>query len=219
MEKDLADLFKQHEENYRQAVSDLIQNNTSVLVDEDIVSLIKKPPLDSMDLLRAKFLDLAKKNKTVLNTEQLDILLEQYRSMLIECCGEIKKERITELQAKTKSVSLKNKNLIKINKKDFVGINKKMKSIMKQKLVESYEITILKNMDLLFHDSVSIELKNKIKDDFSKYILGVYQKQLIESIELKILVKDTTLMNRAKEQGERYLFTLDNSRLLNDFES
>ena len=33
-----------------------------------------------------------------------------------------------------------------------------------------------------------------------------YFKQLLESIELKVLVKDTTLFNGIKEQSERYLF-------------
>ena len=30
------------------------------------------------------------------------------------------------------------------------------------------------------------------------------------------MVKDTTLINIIREQGERYLFTLNNSRILND---
>ena len=33
---------------------------------------------------------------------------------------------------------------------------------------------------------------------------------------MKILVKDTTLINTVKETTDRYLFTLSNSRLLND---
>ena len=41
---------------------------------------------------------------------------------------------------------------------------------------------------------------------------------MLENIDIKILVKDTTLINGAKEQAERYLFTLNNSRLLNDLD-
>ena len=37
-----------------------------------------------------------------------------------------------------------------------------------------------------------------------------------ENIDIKILVKDTTLINGVKEQSERYLFTLENSRLFNE---
>jgi hypothetical protein len=32
-------------------------------------------------------------------------------------------------------------------------------------------------------------------------------------VDIKILVKDTTLINGVKEQSERYIFTLENSRL------
>ena len=52
---------KQHIETYKNAVRENILNNTNVLVDEDIMSLLKKPPLDSMDFIKSKFLDLAKK--------------------------------------------------------------------------------------------------------------------------------------------------------------
>ena len=41
-------------------------------------------------------------------------------------------------------------------------------------------------------------------------------KQLLENIDIKILVKDTTLINSSKEQAERYLFTINNSRLFDD---
>ena len=39
---------------------------------------------------------------------------------------------------------------------------------------------------------------------------------MIENVDIKILIKDTTLMNLVKEQTERYLFTISNSRLFKD---
>ena len=39
---------------------------------------------------------------------------------------------------------------------------------------------------------------------------------LLDNVDFKILVKDTTLANGVKEQGERHLFTLNNSRILNN---
>ena len=51
--------------------------------------------------------------------------------------------------------------------------------------------------------------------DISKFNKEIYQKQLISNIDNKILVKDTTLINATREQTERYLFTINNSRLLN----
>ena len=56
-------------------------------------------------------------------------------------------------------------------------------------------------------------------DDISKYVKGNYQKQLMENFDIKILVKDTTLINGTKEQGERYLFTLNHSHLFQDLDS
>ena len=97
MKEELNGFRQQHEMSYRNAILDTIKNNTEVLVNQDIVSLFQKPPLDSMDLLRTKFLNLAKKNKIVLNTEGLGYLLNQYRSYLLDCCDEIKNIRIDTL--------------------------------------------------------------------------------------------------------------------------
>jgi hypothetical protein len=198
---------------------DNIKNNTDVLVDQDITSLLKKPPLDSMDLIREKFLDLAKKNKIVLNTEELGVLLDNYRTYLLNCCESIKDIRLLELNEKVEKASLKKEGeLIKINKKDFTSINKKIKKLLKDTLIEGYDVCILKNIDMVFIE-VEDSVKERIIDDISKYIKGNYQKQLLENLDIKILVKDTTLMNGTKEQGERYLFTLNHSRLLNEMDS
>lgn len=218
--EDFNRFLEQHEDNYRQAVLDNIQNNTDVLVDQDIMSLLKKPPLDSMDLIRTKFLDLAKKNKIVLNTEELGILLDNYRKYLMDCCEEIKNIRILELRSKVEKYSLnKGNDTIKINKKDFTNINKKIKKLLKDKLVEGYDICILDKIETVFLENVEATVKEKIIEDLSKYVKGNYQKQLMENFDIKIMVKDTTLINGTKEQGERYLFTLNNSRLLNDLDS
>lgn len=214
---DLEKFRLQHEDNYRQAILDNIRNNTDVLVDQDIVSLLRKPPLDSMDLIKSKFLDSAKKNKIVLNTDELGKLLDNYRKYLLKCCDEIKNIRISELGSKVKKEKLeKSTDIIKINKKDFTNINKKIKKIIKDKLSIGYETYILKKFDSVFLDDTNETIKKKVMDDVSKYINGTYQKQLLENFDIKILVKDTTLINIAKEQGERYIFTLNNSRLLND---
>ena len=55
-------LKQQHFDSYKRSVTDIIENNTRLLVNEDINSLIKKPPLDSMDKIKNKFLNIAKKN-------------------------------------------------------------------------------------------------------------------------------------------------------------
>ena len=59
------DIRNQHIVNYKNTIIEVIKNNTNSLVDDDIMSLIRKPPLDSMDLIQSKFLSMAKKNKIV----------------------------------------------------------------------------------------------------------------------------------------------------------
>ena len=128
----LEEFKKQHLDNYKKAILELVNNNTDVLVDEDIMSLIRKPPLDSMDLIKSKFLDLAKKNKIVLEAVKLDELLEEYRNIIIKVCGSIKKERVSILSKVVSNTSLeKETDVIKFNKKDFNDINKNIKKILK----------------------------------------------------------------------------------------
>ena len=218
MSEELDNFLEQHKDNYKKAVLDNIKNNTDALVDQDITSLLKKPPLDSMDSVKTKFFDLAKKNKIVLNDEELTKLLDNYRKKLLKKCVEMKKIRISSLSNVVNGQKLiKNTDIIKINKKDFAGINKDIRKILKDSVVDDFQNNVLKKLDVIFLDNTSDTVCSKIKEDMFKYIKGNYQKQLFENFDIKIMVKDTTLINSTKEQAERYLFTLNNSRLLNDF--
>lgn len=210
----LEEFKKQHLENYKKAIIELISNNTDVLVNEDIMSLLRKPPLDSMDFIKSKYLDLAKKNKIVLNTIKLDNMLDAYRSDVIKCCDEVKAIRIKSLEDIVKNMRFsKETDIIKFNKKDFNDINKKVKKAMKVQLQESVEKMVIKKADTIFSKDVDENIKKKICDEVVKFVKGPYQRQLLENVDFKILVKDTTLTNSAKEHGERHLFTLANSRL------
>lgn len=92
---DSIDKFKkQHLNNYKNAVIELIKNNTRVLFENDINSLIVKPPLDSMDVIKVKFLDIAKKYKIILDTNELTSILDNYRDNLIKCLNKLKKDQI-----------------------------------------------------------------------------------------------------------------------------
>ncbi|MBQ8535766.1 MAG: hypothetical protein IJ463_08795 [Bacilli bacterium] len=208
---------KQHIETYKNAVRENILNNTNVLVDEDIMSLLKKPPLDSMDFIKSKFLDLAKKNKIVLNTEELSKILDNYRKYLLKCLADIKKLRVDTLTEIIGKVDFsKDSDVIKVKRGDFNNINKEIKKSINTYLSDGLDKQILKNIKNVFKDDVEEVAKNKIVTDITKYIKGAYHKQLIENLDMKILVKDTTLINTVKETTDRYLFTLSNSRLLND---
>lgn len=210
----LEEFKRQHIGNYKNAILENIKNNTNVLVDEDIMSLLKRPPLDSMDSIRSKFLDLAKKNKVVIDTNNLDNMLEKYRKDVIECCRSIKVYRIEELSNKVESINFeKDTDIIKLNKKDFISINKKIKKLIKDKIKESVDKTIVNNVNSLFTGGVSDDIKKRLSSEVVKFFSGIYQRQLLENVDIKVLVKDTTLVNSVKEQAERYLFTLENSRI------
>ncbi len=216
MEDTLLKFREQHLNNYRLAILETIKNNTNVLVDEDLMSLIKKPPLDSMDVIKSKFLDLAKKNNVVLNIEVLDQMMDKYRKDLAKSGSLVKKERLDILSDLINNYKFeKDTDIFKIRKKDLEVVNKKIKKILKDDLKEYVEKDIVKNIKKIFVD-VEDEVKlKKIVDDITKFVNGMYQRQLLENVDIKILVKDTTLINGVKEQSERYLFTLENSKLFN----
>lgn len=214
MDKNIADIKQQHLDSYRQALLDTIQNNTNVLV-EDITSLIRKPPLDSMDVLRSKILDSAKKNKIVVDTNHLNTLLEDYRNHLISCCDEIKRIRYELLSKVILRKKIKDEEVFQLFKKDFTSVNKDIKNTFKNQFENSFEV-LIKQYDYLFDSSVSDEIKEKMVEEITKFYHGNYRKQLLENFDIKVMVKDTTLINSVKEQSERYLFTLNHSRLFND---
>ncbi len=213
-EDTLKKLKQQHYQTYKHAIIDNINNNTSVLCDEDIMSLLKKPPLDSMDSIKMRFLTLAKKNHIVLNTESLTFLVDEYRSNLIKCVKKVKRLRIDNLVVLISSFE-KNEAIIKILKKDFNVINKKIKAIIKEQYNNASN-KFLNNINSVFLANISEDIKNKLTQDMTKFVNITYERQLMENIDIKILIKDMTLISLVKEQTERYLFTLENSRLFKD---
>lgn len=205
-----------HVTNYRKALIEIIVNNTNALFDEDISSLLKKPPLDSMDVIKTKFLDLAKKNKIVLNAETLTKMVDTYRDKCLKLCSKLKDLRVDELTNKVNDFVLeKDTDTIKLAKKDFSVIDKKIRSEFKELVKDSLEKEVFSKIDKLFSKDVDEQLIKKITTEAMKFINNNYQKQLLENIDFKILVKDTILISSFKEQGERYLFTLENSRIFN----
>ncbi len=219
MNDSLKQLKRQHIDNYKNAIIDIITNNTNVLVDEDIMSLLRKPPLDSMDLIKSKFLDLAKKNSTILNTEELSNLLDNYRDKLMKEMASIKTIRIKELTKSIDSIKYEDNEVFKLNKKDFVKVDKDIKKILKDQLNDSFDKYILKNINKVFSNDIDSNVKNNIVSNMTKYVNGTYQRQLLENFDIKVLVKDTTLINNIKEHNERYLFTINNSRIFNDLDN
>ena len=81
---------------------------------------------------------------------------------------------------------------------------------------DNVDTQVISKIKSIFNSVDDELLLKKISDDISKVVNGSYQRQLLESVDIKILVKDTTLINGVKEQSERYLFTLENSRLYDE---
>lgn len=199
---------KQHLDTYKNATKDLISNNTKSLVEGDILSLVKKPPLDSMDVIKTKLIGLAKKEKIVLNSAELDSLLDKYRKELSKKVLSLIEIRNNPLLEKIDSFSpSRETEIIKIAKKDLDNINKNMKKEIKSIIKDSNEKILFTEIDSLYNDDINIS------EDFKKFMNSNYIKQLSDNISIKILVKDQTLMSGVMEQGERYLFTKANSHL------
>ena len=217
MQEEKEKIKLQHIESYKKAIIETIKNNTNSLIDDDIMSLIKKPPLDSMDQIKSKFLDLAKKNKIIVNSEELDKMINNYRDELTKCCEDIKNIRITKLTTVVEDTKFtKDKDVIKLNKSNFTSIDKEIRKILKEESTKLVEDKIISNIEKIFNEDTDLNIVKKVTNDSTKYLKNIYLKQLLENIDIKILVKDTTLINSSKEQAERYLFTINNSRLLND---
>lgn len=218
MDEDMFEkIKKQHLSSYKKSILEIIKNNTNTLIDEDIMALLRKPPLDSMDVIKVKLLDLAKKNNLVLDNENLDKIMEKYRRNIIKSCSLIKKIRIDSLNMSVDNFEpLSIKDVVKINKKDFTQINKQIKKIIKDRLSSSFEKYILSDLKKIFNSNLDSSFIDKMKLELTKFNKEIYQKQLINNLNIKVLVKDTTLISSVKEQADRYLFTINNSHLLND---
>lgn len=211
------DFKKKHFENYQNAVIEILKNNTTSLFDDDILSLLKKPPLDSMDIIKCKFLDIAKRHKIIIQSESLDNMLESYRLDIISFLPSWEKIRIDDLMKIVTSFSPKKESdVIKFNKKDFIPLNRKLKKDMKMKVKEVIDKNIVNNVNQLFTEDLNEKTITTVSTEMIKFVQNTYVKQLLEGIDFKIIVKDTTLMNGVREQGERYLFTKMNSYLLKE---
>lgn len=218
MDQKMIDEFREkHFENYKNAVIETLKNNTVSLFEDDIKSLLRRPPLDSMDVIRCKFLDLAKRHKTIIQTEALDQILDSYRKSVIKYVPGWEKVRTSELSKIVDSFSPRRENdVIRFNKKDFQLLNRKLKKQMKEAIIGVIEKKIVNNVNQLFTSSIDDKIKKTFSEEMIKYVRTNYVKQLLENVDFKIIVKDTTLINGVREQGERYLFTKRNSYLLNE---
>jgi len=209
--EDTKKLKQQHFDSYKKSVIDLITNNSNLLLKEDIASLIKKPPLNSMDRIKNKLVSVAKKNELVVDSEKLELYLEKYREDILKKLDVFIKNRVDYYSKVVNKYKVN--DTIKVLKKDINSFDKKIKKDIKDTIVNSLNKNITNNISKIIKDLDDKEIKS-----INKYLNSIYIKDLLENIDIKILVKDATMINSIKEATDTYLFTLSNSRLFNDLD-
>ena len=203
------DILKQHKEILMTAGVELATNNTNSLIEDDIINGVIEPPLEAMDVIKQRILNIAKDNKLVINSDKFNEVLTEYKNELKQEFINIFKKRITLIADNfSKFDDNKPLDLVKNLKKELVKFNKESKKEYKEVLIKLVKEKIINNLDLFVSDN-NISFNKEV----TKFLQNFYIKQILETIDMKILVKDTILLNSLKEQIERFVFTKENSHL------
>ncbi|MDD6244147.1 MAG: hypothetical protein PUB03_00605 [bacterium] len=204
------ELLNQHLKIYLNSLEELINNNTYSLINDDLLPLFTKPPLEAMDIIKQKLLSLGKDYKLILNTQEVDNYIERYRFSMQKKVKTLEDLRKKYLKQHVESLSQKSKDgTLKLLRKNLLILDKNLKKEIKIELIE--------NMNFLIENISNFYQTDKIPDRLLKYITKylktTYPKDLMETIDMKIIVKNTTLINGINEQTERLIFTQKNSHL------
>ena len=203
------DILKQHKQILMTAGLELATNNTNSLIEDDIINGVIEVPLEAMDTVKQRVLNIAKNNSLVLDSDKFNEVLISYKEELKKEFRNIFKKRIKLIEDNySKFDDDKPMDLVKNLKKELVKFNKEAKKEEKQVLTSLVKEKIISNLDLIVKDD-----NTTFKKDATKFLQTTYVKQIIETIDMKILVKDTILLNSLKEQIERFVFTMENSHL------
>ena len=203
------DILKQHKQILMTAGLELATNNTNSLIEDDIINGVIEVPLEAMDTVKQRVLNIAKHNNLILNSDKFNEVLISYKEELKKEFRNIFKKRIKLIEDNySKFDDDKPMDLVKNLKKELVKFNKEAKKEEKQIITSLVKEKIISNLDLIVKDD-----NTTFKKDATKFLQTTYVKQIIETIDMKILVKDTILLNSLKEQVERFVFTMENSHL------
>ena len=203
------DILKQHKQILMTAGLELATNNTNSLIEDDIINGVIEVPLEAMDTVKQRVLNIAKNNSLVLNSDKFNEVLISYKEELKKEFRNIFKKRIKLIEDNySKFDDDKPMDLVKNLKKELVKFNKEAKKEEKQILTSLVKEKIISNLDLIVKDD-----NTTFKKDATKFLQTTYVKQILETVDMKILVKDTILLNSLKEQIERFVFTMENSHL------
>lgn len=203
------DILKQHKQILMTAGLELATNNTNSLIEDDIINGVIEVPLEAMDTVKQRVLNIAKHNNLILNSDKFNEVLISYKEELKKQFRNIFKKRIKLIEDNySKFDDDKPMDLVKNLKKELVKFNKEAKKEEKQVLTSLVKEKIISNLDLIVKDD-----NTTFKKDATKFLQTTYVKQILETVDMKILVKDTILLNSLKEQIERFVFTMENSHL------
>lgn len=203
------DILKQHKQILMTAGLELATNNTNSLIEDDIINGVIEVPLEAMDTVKQRVLNIAKHNNLILNSDKFNEVLISYKDELKKQFRNIFKKRIKLIEDNySKFDDDKPMDLVKNLKKDLVKFNKEAKKEEKQIITSLVKEKIISNLDLIVKDD-----NTTFKKDATKFLQTTYVKQILETVDMKILVKDTILLNSLKEQIERFVFTMENSHL------
>ena len=203
------DILKQHKQILMTAGLELATNNTNSLIEDDIINGVIEVPLEAMDTVKQRVLNIAKHNNLILNSDKFNEVLISYKEELKKKFRNIFKKRIKLIEDNySKFDDDKPMDLVKNLKKELVKFNKEAKKEEKQIITNLVKEKIISNLDLIVKDD-----NTTFKKDATKFLQTTYVKQILEIVDMKILVKDTILLNSLKEQIERFVFTMENSHL------
>ena len=200
------DILLQHKNILLRGLEELSSNNTSSLINDDIVKGVISPPLDAMDDIKNRIIKIAKHNELILDNKEFVKMLDDYKDKVTKTVNSIYLKRNVVIKDTLLKIDVnKPLDILKSLKKDLNKFNKETKKIIKSEvLVDIKDILINK---------VKTFGNLQFEKEVSKYLESIYLKKLNETIEMKVLIKDTILINSIKEQLERFVYTKENSHL------
>lgn len=216
MKEGLEKYQKQHDQNYHDAVIDTIRDNNAILVEEDLIPLFKKPPLDSMDVLKSKILGVAKDTGVILSLEELEHMMEQYRSDMIEHVKEAGTFRKEQIEKKINDIFFKKEKDSFISLSLFQPIKEELQITFGKHLESYMQENMIPSLPYLLDENKNFELQanDLFLSTTSEYLTYRYPEMLLHQLDGRINLKDNILANRLNEHKERYEFTKEHSRIL-----